>query len=123
MDALDELFVPVLFRFVERAADREDVDFCPLPLQLRHFAVAKGLAERREPLEQVSHLAHRRRLDAGRSGCNCLWSRRAVPAALSRRAGRTDRAGRLQAARLLLLEVACSTGISLPIARASSSWS
>ena len=70
MDALDQVPVPILFRFADRPADREYVDFRPLPVQLKHLAIAEGLAKRGEAFEQVGDLAHRRRLAARRRRCN-----------------------------------------------------
>jgi hypothetical protein len=71
-DAFDEAPVPLLRWFVDRPADRENVDIYPLPLQLGHLPITERLAEGREPLKQVGDFGHGRRVDAGDCGCNFL---------------------------------------------------
>ena len=51
MDPADDLLVPILFGLVDRAADGENVNPRALALQLRHFSIAKRLAEGGKPLE------------------------------------------------------------------------
>ena len=58
MHSLDELFVPILFRLINRPPDRVNVNFRALALQLRYLAITESLAERREPFEKVGDLAH-----------------------------------------------------------------
>ena len=58
MYAANELFVPILFRFADRAPDRVNVNFNALALELRHLAINESLAERRKSLEKVGDLAH-----------------------------------------------------------------
>jgi hypothetical protein len=74
MDPLDDLFVPILNRLIDGTPDGKDPDIRALSLELRHFPVTKRLAEGGESFEQVGHLAHRRRLNGGREGCNSSHS-------------------------------------------------
>ena len=58
MDLLDELFVPILFRFVNGAADRVDMNFNALAPQLCDLAITKGLAKRRKSLKEIGDFTH-----------------------------------------------------------------
>ncbi len=58
MDPPDELFVPILFRFVHRAPDRVNVNLSALALQLRHLAITESLAKRGKSLEKIGDFGH-----------------------------------------------------------------
>ena len=67
-NTVDEFFVAILLRLVDRPANRENVDLCPLTFQLDYFAIAEGLAERWKPLEKIGDLAH-----SPKTGCRMRW--------------------------------------------------